>query len=88
MLRTKRVRITDLPVPKTNYEKARDEMEVLLEEDIAVHPVSSAREVWEPMFGLSESDILERIRSRTTGCESGGKGGKEKGVITDCLLTR
>lgn len=75
-------------MPKTNYEKARDEMEVLLEEDITVHPVSSTREVWEPMFGLSESDILERIRSRTTGRESGGKEGKEKGVITDCLLTR
>ncbi|MGB9023797.1 MAG: hypothetical protein WCC94_10240 [Candidatus Bathyarchaeia archaeon] len=75
-------------MPKTNYEKARDEMEVLLEEDITVHPVSSTREVWEPMFGLSEGDILERIRSRATGRESGGKEGKEKGVITDCLLTR
>jgi hypothetical protein len=40
------------------------------------------------MFGLSESDSLERIRSRTTGRESGGKERKEKGVITDCLLTR
>ena len=44
-LRIKCVRIADFPVPKTNYEKARDEIEIPLEEDIAVHPVSSAREV-------------------------------------------
>jgi len=61
ILKTKRVRITDLFVPKVNYEKARDEMNVLHEEEVRVHPVSSAREMWHTMFGLDETAILERI---------------------------
>jgi len=88
ILKTKRVRITDLLVPRINYEKAHDEMKVLLEEDIQIHPVSSASEIWEPVFGMTERDILERIRARTKGRESAGKERKEKGEITDCLLTR
>lgn len=76
ILKTKRIRITDLFVPKVNYEKARDEMNVLREEDVAIHPVASAQETWNPMFGLGEGAILERIRSNAT---ERNFGGKEKG---------
>jgi len=85
ILKTKRVRITDLFVPKVNYEKARDEMNVLHEEEVRVHPVSSAREMWHTMFGLDETAILERIGLKMM---QRNLGRKEKGTITDCLPRR
>lgn len=84
ILKTKRVRITDLFVPRINYEKARDEMNVLSDEGITIHPIVSAHETWEPMFGLSENVILERICSRQAEESHGGK----KGTITNCVPTR
>jgi ATP-dependent Lon protease len=39
ILKIKRVRITDLFVPRINYEKARDEMNVLSDEGITIHPI-------------------------------------------------
>jgi len=85
ILKTKRIRITDLFVPRVNYEKARDEMSVLSEEGIVIHPTASADDVWDPMFGLTESQILERIRS---GSVERKFAGKEKGMITDCAIRR
>jgi len=86
VLKTKRVRITDLFVPSVNYEKARDEMSVLRDEGVVVHPIVSVRDVWERLLGLSENEILERIRS---GAAERNFGRKEKeGMITDCPITR
>lgn len=65
ILKTKRIRITDLFVPNVNYEMARDEMSVLREEDVNIHPIVSARELWKPMFGLSENAIVDRTRTNT-----------------------
>jgi SpoVK/Ycf46/Vps4 family AAA+-type ATPase len=65
ILKTKRVRITDLFVPKVNYEKAHDEMDILREENVTIHPIVSAQELWKPMFGFSEAAILKRIRNST-----------------------
>jgi SpoVK/Ycf46/Vps4 family AAA+-type ATPase len=64
ILKTKRIRITDLFMPRINYEKARDEMNVLSDEGVIVHPIVSARETWQTMFGLSEEAVLDRICSR------------------------
>ena len=84
ILKTKRVRITDLFVPRINYEKARDEMSVLSDEGISIHPITSAHEAWEPIFGMSERYILQRIRSRR---HEGNRGGKKE-MITNCVPTR
>jgi len=84
ILKTKRIRITDLFVPRINYEKARDEMNVLNDEGITIHPIVSAQETWEPVFGLSEDTIIERIRSRKVE----QNGARKKGTITNCLATR
>jgi SpoVK/Ycf46/Vps4 family AAA+-type ATPase len=84
ILKTKRIRITDLFVPRINYDKARDEMNVLSDEGIIIHPIISAQETWEPMFGLTENVILERICSRhaeQSEC-------RKKGTITNCVPTR
>lgn len=64
ILKTKRIRITDLLVPRINHEKARDEMNVLSDEGITIHPIISAHEIWEPVFALTSDTIIEKIRSR------------------------
>jgi ATP-dependent Lon protease len=84
ILKTKRVRITDLFVPRINYEKGRDEMNVLSDEGIIIHPIISAKESWEAMFGLRENAILTRIRSRQAKQSHTGK----KGTITNCATIR
>ena len=84
VLKTRRIRITDLFVPRVNYEKARDEMNVLSEEGIAIHPIASVRDMWKLLSGLDESGILERIRSSSVERNFG----KEKGMITDCPIRR
>jgi ATP-dependent Lon protease len=64
ILKTKRIRITDLLVPRINYEKARDEMNVLSDEGITIHPIISAHEIWKSVFSLTGDTIIEKIRSR------------------------
>jgi len=84
ILKTKRIRITDLFVPRINYEKARDEMKMLSDEGIIIRPIVSAHETWEPMFGLSEKAVVERISSR----QAEQSQGRKKGTITNCVPTR
>lgn len=80
VLKSKRIRITDLFVPKVNYEKAPDEMSVLREEGVTIHPIVSARDLWNPMFGLGEKAILDRIRTNIAERTSREK----KRAITNC----
>jgi ATP-dependent Lon protease len=84
ILKTKRVRITDLCVRRINYEKTRDKMNVPSDQGIIIHPIVSAHDTWKPMFSLSEKVILERICSRQAEESHGGK----KGTITNCVPTR
>lgn len=72
-------------MPRVNYEKARDEMNILVDESIRIHPIVSAEEIWKPLLGLSADTIVERIRS----CESKRDvGERKKGAITNCPITR
>jgi ATP-dependent Lon protease len=75
ILKTKRIRITDLFMPRINYEKARDEMNVLSDDGVIIHPIESARETLETMFGLSENAILDKICSRQAEQSHGRKKG-------------
>jgi len=61
ILKTKRVQIKDLLVPKINYEKARDEMSVLEKDGIKIHPIKTIHDIWKPMFNLNEKTITARI---------------------------
>jgi len=85
ILKTKRIQITDLFVPKVNYEKARDEMNILVDESIRIHPIVSAEEIWKPLLGLSADTIAERIRSRESRRYVSKR---KKGAITNCPTTR
>jgi SpoVK/Ycf46/Vps4 family AAA+-type ATPase len=64
ILKSRRVRITDLILPHANYENATDEMRVLAEEGIRIHPIQTAGECEEAVFGLDEKTIAERIKER------------------------
>ena len=49
------------------------------------HASPVERSDWEPLFGLAEEAILKKVQTNVTSrslCE------KEKGAVTDCLLTR
>jgi len=76
ILKTKRIRVTDLFVPRTNFEKARDEMGILEEEGVRIHPIGSVHDVWRPLFDLDEEAILKKVQSNVT---SRGLCEKEKG---------
>jgi ATP-dependent Lon protease len=64
LLKTQRVQITDLVLPKINFEIAKDEVSSLEEENVAVHPVVSATDAFPMLFSLTEEQIAERIRVR------------------------
>jgi ATP-dependent Lon protease len=76
ILKTKRIRITDLVVPRINYEKARDEMNVLSDEGVTIRPIISAHEIWESVFGLTSEAIIKKIRSRKAQQEHAQKRGR------------
>lgn len=63
ILKTQRVEITDLILPKINYEIAQDEMRALEEESIKVHAIYSVIEAFRILFGMEE-EIIERIQQR------------------------
>ena len=64
ILKSRRVRISDLVLPAANYENAADEMRVLADEGIEIHPILTAAECQEIVFGKDERTIVGRIKER------------------------
>lgn len=64
ILKSRRIRITDLILPHANYENAADEMRVLTEEGIRIHPIQTARECAGAVFGVDERTVVDRIKER------------------------
>jgi len=63
ILKTQKIRITDLILPEVNYISAVDEMKTLVSDGISVHPISTALEGLKVVFGLTEDQIIDRIGS-------------------------
>jgi SpoVK/Ycf46/Vps4 family AAA+-type ATPase len=61
ILKTKKVHISDLLIPKINYEYAYDEIRLLEEEGIKVHKITNALESFKILFNMDEADVLRRI---------------------------
>jgi ATP-dependent Lon protease len=80
ILKTKRIRVTDLFVPKVNFEKACDEMSVLSQEDVEIHPVSRVQDVLKLLLGSAENRLVARIES---GLAWSSAFQKEKGAVTN-----
>jgi predicted ATP-dependent protease len=64
VLKSQKVRITDFILPASNYEIAADEMQILAEEGVRVHPVHSVADCLSFVFGVSKEDLVEKIKER------------------------
>ena len=64
ILKSRRVRITDLVLPTANYKLAGDEMQILDQEGVRVHPVASFRDCSESLFRVNEDVLVEKIIER------------------------
>jgi len=64
ILRSRRVRITDLVLPAANFESAADEMRILTAEGIRVHAVSNVIQSLHAVFGVGPDEIVEKIKER------------------------
>jgi SpoVK/Ycf46/Vps4 family AAA+-type ATPase len=64
ILKSRRVKITDLILPTANYKLARDEMQILADEGVRVHPVTCFRDCSESLFGVKEDILIQKITER------------------------
>jgi len=63
ILKAEKVKITDLLVPDANYRSAADEMKMVQDEGISVHPITNAQDGWPILFGLGSDELAKKIRS-------------------------
>jgi ATP-dependent Lon protease len=64
VLKSQKIRVTDLLLPAVNFEVAADEMRILAEEGVNVHPVTNVSECLQVVFGLSQDELLGKIKER------------------------
>ena len=64
VLKSQRVRITDFLLPATNFEIATDEMRILADEGIRVHPVPFVSECLKIVFGMNKDELIAKIKER------------------------
>jgi predicted ATP-dependent protease len=64
ILKTRRVEITDLILPRINYEIAEDDIRAIEEEGVKIHPIEAATEALPILFGRGERELLELVRTR------------------------
>ena len=64
ILKSRRIRVTNLVLPLANFEAARDEMRILREEAVCVHPIRNVAECLEIVFGISEQELIGEIKER------------------------
>ncbi|HXZ89733.1 MAG TPA: AAA family ATPase [Candidatus Dormibacteraeota bacterium] len=64
VLKSQRIRVTDLVLPAANFEVAADEMRILIEEGVQVHPVSTVSQCLKIIFGVGKEELVPKIRER------------------------
>jgi ATP-dependent Lon protease len=64
VLKSQRIRVTDLLLPAANFGVAADEMRILAEEAVMVHPVSAVPECLKTVFGVSREELVRKIEER------------------------
>ena len=57
-------RVSDLILPSANFESAADEMRILSEEGIRLHPARTVKDCQKSAFGAEESEMVDRIKER------------------------
>jgi SpoVK/Ycf46/Vps4 family AAA+-type ATPase len=62
ILKAEKVKIIDLLVPEANYRSAPDEMKMIQDEGISVHPITNAQDGWPILFSLTADELAKKIR--------------------------
>ncbi len=62
ILKAEKVKITDLLVPEANYRSAPDEMKMVQDEGISVHPITNAQDGWPILFAQNGDELAKKIR--------------------------
>ncbi len=70
ILKAERVKITDLLLPEANYKSAHDEMKMIQDEDVNVHPIANAQDGWAILFSLNAEELCKKIRTGLADRES------------------
>jgi predicted ATP-dependent protease len=70
ILKAEKVKITDLLVPDSNYRSAKDEMKMVQDEGIIVHPITNAQDGWPILFDLTSEELSKKIRAALVDRES------------------
>src|SRR2546426_1142572 len=63
ILKAEKVKITDLLVPDSNYRSAKDEMKMVQDEGIIIHPITNAQDGWPILFNLTSEELAKKIRA-------------------------
>jgi hypothetical protein len=64
ILKSQKIRVTDLVLPAANFEAAGDEMRILTEEGVNVRPVSDASECLKIIFDRDIDELVVKIKER------------------------
>ncbi len=64
ILKSRRIRVTDLVLPTANLEAAEDEMRLLSEEGVRIHPARNAAECVRAVFSIPEEELIVEIKKK------------------------
>ncbi len=70
ILKAEKVKITDLLLPESNYRNSPDEMRMVQDEDILVHPINNANDGWPILFNMNSDELARKIRQALAERES------------------
>ncbi len=62
ILKAEKIKITDLLLPAANHKSAPDEMRMIEDEGLSVHPINNAQEGWPILFAMTSDELAKRIR--------------------------
>src|SRR3989441_200265 len=63
ILKAEKIKVTDLLVPESNFKNASDEMKMIQDEGIIVHPIANAPDGWPILFSTNAEDLAKKIRA-------------------------
>jgi hypothetical protein len=63
ILKSEKIKVTDLLVPESNFKNASDEMKMIQDEGVIVHPIANAPDGWPILFSTNAEDLAKKIRS-------------------------
>src|SRR5207247_8871208 len=81
ILKAEKIKVTDLLVPESNFKNASDEMKMIQDEGIIVHPIANAPDGWPILFSMNPEDHATKIRQSRIERQSEGDPGPRSSVL-------